>query len=95
MNAGVFLILVFVAAGAARDVFFGAIFQAHRFFDVVLVAFGLATLVFALVVAATQRGQLRMLIGAWRELIAASRGSRTQWTTRAFGNMTAISPRWR
>lgn len=79
MNLGVLLILVFVTAGAARDVFFGGVFQQFRFFEVVLVAFGMATAVFLVALVLFHRHQLAAIAGAWREAVATNLGTAAAW----------------
>ncbi len=79
MNWGVGLILLFVAAAAARDVFFGHVFQQYRFFDIVLVSFSIATLLFGSVVLSRQRAQLVRLKDQWGDIVRANIGTAAAW----------------
>lgn len=78
MNIGVIFILTFVGAVALRDVFFGGFFQQYDFYQVVLVAFALTTVVFGAVVVA-RRDQMRALMDAWRETIIVNLGTAAAW----------------
>lgn len=79
MNVGVALVLLFVAASALRDVFFGGVFQKYRFFEVVLVSFSLATAIFSAVVVWRMPQQVAALRRAWREGVMANLGTAAAW----------------
>ena len=79
MNWGVALVFSFVVAAAARDVFFGGIFQQYRFFDVILVSFSLCSVLFVAFVAVFMRDQFAELRRAWREALASNIGTALAW----------------
>ena len=83
-NLGAILVLLFVVAGAARDVFFGEVFQRHRFFDVVLIGFGLATLLFLIVVTLKAPQQFKVLAQNWRTALLANLGTACAWLSYFF-----------
>ncbi|NQV57544.1 MAG: hypothetical protein HQ503_16905 [Rhodospirillales bacterium] len=84
MNQAVIFVLIFVIASAARDVYFGEIFQRLRFFEVVLIAFSLTTLVFSAFVLLAQRKQLTLIAGAWREALLTNIGTAMAWLSYFF-----------
>ena len=84
LDMGALLVLGFVVAGAARDVFFGGIFQQYRFFDVVQVSFGLATVLFAGLVAIRAPAQFRLVARLWRETLLANLGTACAWLSYFF-----------
>lgn len=81
---GALLVLLFVVAGAARDVYFGTIFQRHRFFDVVLIGFGMAMVIFAIVVVLRMPHQLEALAQNWRTALLANLGTACAWMSYFF-----------
>jgi hypothetical protein len=83
-NFGAWLVLLFVVAGAARDVFFGEIFQRHRFFEIVLIGFGLATVLFLIVVTLKAPGQYAVLARNWRTALLANLGTACAWMSYFF-----------
>lgn len=83
-NLGAILVLIFVVAGAARDVFFGEIFQRHRFFEVVLIGFGMATVLFLIVVCVRAPAQFRVLALNWRTALIANLGTACAWLSYFF-----------
>lgn len=83
-NLGAWLVLLFVVAGAARDVFFGEIFQRHRFFEVVLIGFGLATVLFLIAVTLKAPGQYAVLALNWRTALLANLGTACAWMSYFF-----------
>jgi uncharacterized membrane protein len=83
-NVGAILVLLFVVAGAARDVFFGEVFQRHRFFDVVLIGFGLATALFLIVVTVKAPSQFKVLARNWRTALLANLGTACAWLSYFF-----------
>jgi len=83
-NQGALLVLAFVVAGAARDVFFAEVFQRHRFFDVVLIGFGLATALFAIVVSLKAPHQVKLLAHNWRTALLANLGTACAWLSYFF-----------
>jgi len=83
-NLGAVLVLLFVIAGAARDVYFGEIFQRQRFFDVVVISFGLATVIFALMVVVRMPHQLAALARNWRTAALANLGTACAWLSYFF-----------
>jgi drug/metabolite transporter (DMT)-like permease len=83
-NLGALLVVLFVVAGAARDVYFGTIFQRHRFFDVVLIGFGLAMVIFALVVALRMPGQIKVIAQNWKTALLANLGTACAWMSYFF-----------
>lgn len=83
-NLGAILVLLFVVAGAARDVYFGTIFQRHRFFDVVLIGFGMAMVIFAAVVVLRMPHQLKVLAQNWRTALLANLGTACAWLSYFF-----------
>lgn len=78
------LVLLFVVAGALRDVFFGEVFQRHRFFDVVFVSFALATIIFTIVVAVRMPAQFAVLARNWRTALIANLGTACAWLSYFF-----------
>jgi drug/metabolite transporter (DMT)-like permease len=83
-NLGAILVLMFVVAGAARDVFFGEVFQRHRFFEVVLIGFGLATVLFLIVVTLKAPQQYAVLARNWRTALLANLGTACAWMSYFF-----------
>jgi drug/metabolite transporter (DMT)-like permease len=83
-NAGAALVAIFVVAGAARDVYFGEIFQRHRFSDVVQISFGLASLTFLVMVSLRAPQQFKALAQAWREVALANLGTACAWLSYFF-----------
>ncbi len=83
-NTGAGLVLLFVVAGAVRDVFFGEVFQRHRFFDVVFVSFALATIIFSIVVAVRMPAQFGVLARNWRMALIANLGTACAWLSYFF-----------
>lgn len=79
MNAGVVFVLLFVAATALRDVYFGWVFQGYRFFDVILPAFAISTVFFLVLVLVRMPGQFRLIRAAWKEAVLANIGSAAAW----------------
>ena len=57
-NVGAILVLLFCASQAFRDVYFANVFQGIDFFVIILLAFSMATLVFAAVAILSESGQL-------------------------------------
>ena len=68
MNSAIILVLLFVAASAVRDVYFGEVFQRLEFFAVVLTAFSLTTVIFLSFVIVRGRSQFAAMRAAWREI---------------------------
>jgi drug/metabolite transporter (DMT)-like permease len=83
-NLGAILVFLFVVAGAARDVFFGEVFQRYRFFDIVVLGFGLATVLFVIVVALTAPQQFAVLLRNWRTALLANLGTACAWLSYFF-----------
>ena len=81
MNLGIVFTVLFVIAAAARDVLFGGLFQAYRFFDIVLVAFGLAGVFFLSLVAWRQPEQFAALRRTWKDCVIANVGTAAAWTS--------------
>lgn len=79
MNTGIVLILVYVVATAFRDVFFGGVFQNHRFFDVMLITALLTIALFLVPIALGRPGRIRALARTWREAVLANLGSAAAW----------------
>jgi hypothetical protein len=79
INWGVVFTLLFTLAAAARDVFFGGVFQHYRYFDVVLVTFGLASALFLVLVIVRAPAQLRALARAWRSVVVINIGTAAAW----------------
>ena len=90
-NLGAILVLAFVVAGAARDVYFAGIFQLYRFFDVVLIGFGLATIVFAVVVVLRMPAQIAVLARNWKTAILANLGTACAWLSYFFA-LSVLEP---
>jgi drug/metabolite transporter (DMT)-like permease len=79
MNSGVVFTVLFTLAAAARDVFFGGVFQHYRYFDVVLVTFGLASALFIALVTLRAPEQWARLLRAWKDCVVANVGTAAAW----------------
>ena len=79
MNWGVLFTVAFVLAAVARDVLFAGIFQAYRFFDVVLVTFGLTGLLSLVLIAVRAPEQMQALRRAWQEGLIVNAGTAAAW----------------
>lgn len=79
MNSAIILVLLFVAASAVRDVYFGEVFQRLEFFAVVLTAFSLTTVIFLSFVIVRGRGQFAAMRAAWREIAVTNIGTAMAW----------------
>ena len=63
--AGPLLVLLFTLSQAFRDVYFGSMFQRFNFFAVILLAFALSTLIFAVVTLIRAPGNFPQI--AWTD----------------------------
>ena len=79
MNRGVVFVLIFVVAAAFRDVWFADIFQKFKFFEIVLVGFSLATVIFGAAVTIRMPNQWRKVGLAWKDTLAAVIGTAAAW----------------
>ncbi len=79
MNSAIILVLLFVAASAVRDVYFGEVFQRLEFFAVVLTAFSLTTVIFLSFVIVRGRRQIAAMRAAWREIAVTNIGTAMAW----------------
>jgi len=90
-KAGVALLLSFVASQAIRDVFLRHLFGNLGLFEVALVAFGTAAIVFGLGLALLGRQQIKLLMSAWREVIAVNVTTLVAWLS-YFGALRLVEP---
>jgi drug/metabolite transporter (DMT)-like permease len=90
-NAGLVLLLGFVAAQAVRDVYLRHLFGSLGLFEVALIAFGTAAGVFGLGVLLFGRHQLRLLRNAWRQVIAVNVTTVVAWLS-YFGSLRLVEP---
>ena len=73
---GPFMVLIFCLSQAFRDVYFANIFQGLDFFVVILIAFGLSTLIFASLTAARSPGDFSKLRKHFRTAVCDERHHR-------------------
>lgn len=84
-------IALFVLTSALRDVYFGAAFQRFAFFAIVLVAFGLALVVFLALALAFKRHELQTAIRDWRALAMMNLTTAGAWLS-YFTGLERIEP---
>jgi drug/metabolite transporter (DMT)-like permease len=82
---GPFMVLIFCLSQAFRDVYFANIFQGLDFFVVILIAFGLSTLIFASLTAARSPGDFSKLRKHVRTAVAMNVTTALAWTCYFFG----------
>jgi drug/metabolite transporter (DMT)-like permease len=90
-RVGVALLLCFVATQAIRDVHLRYLFGNLRLFEVALIAFGTAAAVFGFGLLLLDRHQIKMLIAAWREVVAVNVTTVLAWVS-YFGSLRLVEP---
>jgi hypothetical protein len=90
-RVGVALLLCFVATQAIRDVHLRYLFGNLRLFEVALIAFGTAAAVFGFGLLLLDRHQIKMLIAAWREVVAVNVTTVLAWMS-YFGSLRLVEP---
>ncbi len=88
---GPLLVLVFTLSQAFRDVYFGNAFQHLDFFAVILLAFSLSTVIFAVVALIRAPGDFRKLLGQTRTILIANVTTAAAWICFFFA-LTYIDP---
>ncbi len=89
--AGPLLILVFTLSQALRDVYFGSVFQHFDFFAVILLAFSLSTIMFAVVALVRAPGDFRRLRGQGGTVLAVNITTAIAWSCFFFA-LTHLDP---
>jgi drug/metabolite transporter (DMT)-like permease len=89
--AGPLFVLIFTLSQAFRDVYFGDVFQRFDFFAVLLLAFGLSTVLFGVVSSIRAPGDFRKLRGQMKTIFAANITTATAWTCFFFA-LTYLDP---
>ena len=85
------LVLLFCVSQAFRDVYFGHVFQKIDFFLVILVAFLLSTLIFAVTAVIRTPSDFRRLRGHGQTIVAMNLTTALAWSCYFFG-LTHIEP---
>ena len=85
------LVLVFCLSQALRDVYFGHVFQGVDFFAVILIAFLLSTVLFAVVAWRRTPGDFRKLRGQLGTVIAINLTTALAWSCSFFG-LSQVEP---
>ena len=88
---GPVLVLVFTLSQAFRDVYFSSAFQKFDFFAVILLAFTLSTMIFAVVALVRSPGDFRKLRGQGGTMLAAQITTALAWSSFFFA-LTQIDP---
>ena len=78
-SAGIACVVLFTLSTALRDVYLGAVFQAHSPFVVNLLAFGAATIVFGLWVLLRRRREIHLMLAAPGDLALACNATSLAW----------------
>lgn len=89
--SGPFLVFIFSASQAVRDIFFPHLFENHGFFDVVLIVFVSATACGWIVLLVLEPDQLSRLTRLWKPLVLISLATATAWSCYFFA-LTHIEP---
>jgi len=89
--SGPFLVLIFSASQAIRDIFFPHLFENHGFFDVVLIVFVSATASGWFVLLLLEPNQISRLTKLWKTLLLISIATATAWICYFFA-LTRIEP---
>jgi drug/metabolite transporter (DMT)-like permease len=85
------LVLLFTLSQAFRDVYFGDVFQHYDFFVIILIAFSLSTVMFAVVTVIRAPGDFGKLRGNPGAVIAANITTAVAWTCFFFA-LTYLDP---
>jgi drug/metabolite transporter (DMT)-like permease len=88
---GPLLVMVFCLSQAARDVYFGHLFQRVDFFAVILLAFSLSTVFFGLVALLHTPGEVRALRGHLGTVLAMNASTALAWSC-YFYALTYLEP---
>jgi drug/metabolite transporter (DMT)-like permease len=88
---GPILVLVFSLSQAFRDVYFGAVFQRVDFFAIILLAFTLSTIIFAVVTLIRSPGDFAKLRGHGGTVLAVNLTTAIAWSSFFFA-LTQIDP---
>lgn len=89
--AGPLLVLAFTLSQSLRDVYFGAVFQGIDYFAILLLAFGLSTIIFAAVSFVRARRSLALLRKHLRSIVAANLTTALAWSCYFFA-LTHVDP---
>jgi drug/metabolite transporter (DMT)-like permease len=89
--AGPSFVLIFTLSQAFRDVYFGNVFQRFDFFAVMLLAFFLSTVIFAVVTSIRAPGNFRKLRGQTRTIFITNITTAIAWTSFFFA-LTHLDP---
>jgi hypothetical protein len=90
-RVGVAVLLCFVASQAIRDVHLSFLFGNLGLFDTAFIAFGTAATVFGLGLLLLDRQQIKMLITAWRQVVAVNITTLLAWMS-YFGSLRLVEP---
>src|SRR5512139_3308330 len=77
---GPLLVLVFTLSQSFRDVYFGSAFQHFDFFAVILLAFSISTVIFAVVTLIRSPGDFGKLRGQGGTILAVNLTTATAWS---------------
>jgi drug/metabolite transporter (DMT)-like permease len=88
---GPLLVLAFTLSQSLRDVYFGAVFQGVDFFAILLLAFGLSTIIFGVMALLRAPHEFGLLRKHLRSLIAANLTTALAWSCYFFA-LTHVDP---
>ena len=88
---GPLLVLAFTLSQALRDVYFGAVFQGVDYFAILLLAFGLSTVIFAISTLIRARHEFALLRRHVRSILAANVTTALAWSCYFFA-LTHVDP---
>jgi drug/metabolite transporter (DMT)-like permease len=75
------MVLVFCFSQAFRDVYFANVFQGVDYFAVILVSFGVSTLIFGAIAAARAPSEFTRMRGHWPDVLAMNVTTALAWTS--------------